>query len=410
MQTKFFRLTDKQITMKVVLKENQGIPRKILWILAIVAGVSVANLYYNQPLLNMIRVDLKISEFQANLISMITQIGYAIGLFFIVPTGDLIKRKKIVLICFSLLIISLLSIGFSHNLYSLWTASLVTGICSIVPQIFVPIAAQYSVPENKGRNVGIIISGLLTGILASRVLSGIVGEYWGWRSMFFIAAALMLVSTIVIAIEIPEINPTFKGNYKQLIESLASLVIKYPRLMVYSSRSGLAFGSFLAMWSTLAFKMKLAPFYAGSHIVGMLGLCGVAGALAASFIGKYVKVVGIRRFNIIGCALIFIAWSILIVFENFYIGIISGIILLDIGMQCIQLSNQASIFDICPTASNRINTIFMTTYFVGGSIGTLFAGIAWKIDQWYGVCGAGIILILCSLLITIIERRYAAHH
>lgn len=410
MQTKIFRLTDKQITMKVVLKENQGIPRKILWILAIVAGVSVANLYYNQPLLNMIRVDLKISEFEANLISMITQIGYAIGLFFIVPTGDLIKRKKIVLICFSLLIISLLSIGFSHNLYSLWTASLVTGICSIVPQIFVPIAAQYSVPENKGRNVGIIISGLLTGILASRVLSGIVGEYWGWRSMFFIAAALMLVSTIVIAIEIPEINPTFKGNYKQLIKSLASLVIKYPRLMVYSSRSGLAFGSFLAMWSTLAFKMKLAPFYAGSHIVGMLGLCGVAGALAASFIGKYVKVVGIRRFNIIGCALIFIAWSILIVFENFYIGIISGIILLDIGMQCIQLSNQASIFDICPTASNRINTIFMTTYFVGGSIGTLFAGIAWKIDQWYGVCGAGIILILCSLLITIIERRYAAHH
>lgn len=410
MQTKIFRLTDKQITMKVVLKENQGIPRKILWILAIVAGVSVANLYYNQPLLNMIRVDLKISEFQANLISMITQIGYAIGLFFIVPTGDLIKRKKIVLICFSLLIISLLSIGFSHNLYSLWAASLITGICSIVPQIFVPIAAQYSVPENKGRNVGIIISGLLTGILASRVLSGIVGEYWGWRSMFFIAAALMLASTIVIAIEIPEINPTFKGNYKQLIKSLASLVIKYPRLMVYSSRSGLAFGSFLAMWSTLAFKMKLAPFYAGSHIVGMLGLCGVAGALAASFIGKYVKVVGIRRFNIIGCALIFIAWSILIVFENFYIGIISGIILLDIGMQCIQLSNQASIFDICPTASNRINTIFMTTYFVGGSIGTLFAGIAWKIDQWYGVCGAGIILILCSLLITIIERRYAAHH
>jgi Arabinose efflux permease len=395
--------------MKVVLKENQGIPRKILWVLAIVAGVSVANLYYNQPLLNMIRVDLRLSEFEANLISMITQIGYAIGLFFIVPTGDLIKRKKIVLICFSLLIISLVSIGFSHNLYSLWAASLITGICSIVPQIFVPIAAQYSVPENKGRNVGIIISGLLTGILASRVLSGIVGEYWGWRSMFFIAAVLMLVSTIVIAIEIPEINPTFKGNYKQLIKSLASLVIKYPRLMIYSSRSGLAFGSFLAMWSTLAFKMKLAPFYAGSHIVGMLGLCGVAGALAASFIGKYVKVVGVRKFNVIGCGLILIAWSILVVFENFYIGIISGIILLDIGMQCIQLSNQASIFDVCPTASNRINTIFMTTYFVGGSIGTLFAGIAWKIGQWYGVCGAGIILILGSLLITVIERRYAVH-
>jgi predicted MFS family arabinose efflux permease len=391
--------------MKTVLKENQGISSKILWILAIVGGISVANLYYNQPLLNMIRLDLNITEFQANLISMITQIGYAIGLFFIVPTGDLIRRKKIVITCFSILVVSLIAIGLSQNIYTLWFASLITGICSIVPQIFVPIAAQYSIPKNKGRNVGIILSGLLTGVLASRILSGIVGEYLGWRSMFFIAAVLMLISTVVIAINIPEINPTFKGNYKQLIGSLESLVVKYPHLLIYSSRTGLAFGSLLAMWSTLAFKMKLAPFYAGSHTVGMLGLCGIAGALVASFVGKYVKKIGVKTFNVIGCLLFIIAWSNLILTENHYLGIISGIILLDTGMQCIQLSNQASIFEICPNASSRINTIFMTTDFIGGSLGTLLAGIAWKLDKWHGVCSAGIILIICSLLITICDNN-----
>lgn len=392
--------------MKKNLETDQGIPARVLWVLTIVAGVSVANLYYNQPLLNMIHLDLHITEFQANFISMITQVGYALGLFFIIPLGDLIKRKKIVLINSSLLILSLITIGCSHNIWVLFTASLITGICSIIPQIFVPIAAQYSIPRDKGRNIGIIISGLLTGILASRVFSGIVGEYFGWRAVFFIASAFMFISTIAIMIVLPEINPTFRGSYKRLIKSIVALIRTYPRTLIYSCRAAFAFGSFLAMWSTLAFKMHLSPFYAGSNIVGMLGLCGIAGALSASFIGKYVKRVGVINFNMIGCCLMFSAWSLFVMAENSYAGIIAGIILLDVGMQCIQLSNQIPIFDVCPDAPSRINTVFMTTFFIGGSCGTLFAGIAWKIDQWHGVAFAGIILILCSFAVTIIEHVF----
>jgi len=392
--------------MRETLEIDQGIPAKVLWVLTIVAGVSVANLYYNQPLLNMIRIELGVTEFQANLISMITQIGYAVGLFFIVPLGDLIKRRNIVLINFILLIISLIIIGLSQSILVLLIASFVTGVCSIVPQIFVPIAAQYSIPKNKGRNIGIIISGLLTGILASRVFSGLVGEYLGWRAVFFIAAIFMVISTIVILMVLPETKPTFKGNYKNLMRSIVSLMAKYPHLLVYSSRAALAFGSFLAMWSTLAFKMRLAPFHAGSNIVGILGLCGIAGALSASFIGKYVKQVGVRRFNIVGCIFMLVAWSMLVLGENSYLTIIFGIILLDVGMQCMQLSNQTSVFEIAPDASSRINTIFMTTYFIGGSFGTLLAGIAWKINQWHGVAFSSMILILCSLTITLVEKKH----
>lgn len=391
--------------MKQELKENGGLPAHILWTLAIVAGVSVANLYYNQPLLNIMRNELGVSEFKTNLIAMITQIGYALGLLFIVPLGDLYRRKNIILTNFFLLIFSLLAIAMAPNIYIIWAASLITGICSMIPQIFVPIASQFSRPENKGQNVGVVISGLLTGILASRVVSGFVGEVLGWREMYFIAAGMILLCAIVILKVLPDIQPTFQGKYSGLMKSLFSLVRKYPSLRIYSIRAGLAFGSFLAMWSCLAFKMGEAPFHASSDVIGILGLCGIAGALTASFVGKYVKKVGIRNFNFIGCGMILLAWASLFFCGNNYAGIITGVILIDIGMQCIQLSNQTSIFDIYPSASNRVNTIFMTTYFIGGSLGTFLAGSSWQTWGWSGVVGTGVILTIISLSITLYSKK-----
>lgn len=391
--------------MKQKLKENGGLPAHILWTLAIVAGISVANLYYNQPLLNIIRHELGVSEFKTNLIAMITQVGYALGLLLIVPLGDLYQRKKIILTNFILLIFSLLAIAVAPNIYIIWGASLITGVCSMIPQIFVPIASQFSRPENKGRNVGVVISGLLTGILASRVISGFVGEILGWREMYLIAAILMLLCTLIVLKVLPDIQPTFQGKYVDLMKSVFVLIKNYPALRIYSIRAGLAFSSFLAMWSCLAFKMGEAPFYAGSDVIGVLGLCGIAGALTASFVGKYVKKVGIRNFNYIGCILIISAWIFLYFGGNSYVGIIVGILLIDIGIQCIQLSNQTYIFEICPSASNRVNTIFMTTYFIGGSLGTFLAGSCWQAWGWGGVAGIGVILTLLSLSITIFSKK-----
>lgn len=391
--------------MKQPLKENEGLPASILWTLAIVAGISVANLYYNQPLLNMIRHELGVSEFKTNLIAMVTQIGYAIGLLFIVPLGDLYQRKKIILTNFILLIFSLLTIALALDINLILIASFVTGVCSMIPQIFIPIASQFSRPENKGRNVGIVISGLLTGILASRVVSGFIGELFGWREMYFIAAGMMLVCAIIVLKVLPDIQPNFKGKYSGLMKSLLTLLKEFPQLGIYSVRAALNFGSFLAMWSCLAFKMGQAPFFANSNVIGLLGLCGIAGALTASFVGKYVKRVGVRRFNFIGCGLILLAWLLLFTGENIHIGIIAGIIIIDIGMQCIQLSNQTSVFYLCPQASNRINTIFMTTYFIGGSLGTFLAGTFWHWYGWHGVILIGAILTGTSLLITIFYKK-----
>lgn len=391
--------------MKQKLKENQGIPSELLWTLAIIGGASVANLYYNQPLLNRISQNLNISEFSANLIAMFTQAGYALGLLFIIPLGDLYRRKNIIITNFSILVISLLTIALSPNIYLILGASLLTGICSITPQIFLPITAQFSTPETKGRNVGIILSGLLIGVLASRVVSGIVGEYLGWRVIFFIAAGLMIVSLLITIKSLPEMPSSFQGSYKELMKSLLSIVKQYPQLRISSLRAALSFGSFLGMWSSLAFKMSQAPFYAGNNIIGLLGLCGIAGAITASLAGKYINKVGVKAFNSIGSSVMILAWIILYIGENSYGGIITGIILIDIGMQCIQLSNQANILVLCPQASNRVNTIYMTTFFIGGSLGTFLAGLSWQHQQWTGVVTAGILLASGSLLINLLTKK-----
>lgn len=386
--------------MKKKLIENQGIPGYLLLILAIISGLAVANLYYNQPLLNDICRDLKVSEFTANLIPMVTQIGYALGLLFIIPLGDLYSRRRIIVINFSLLSISMLSIALSESIWFVLASSLVTGICSVMPQIFIPIASQFSRPEDKSKNVGILVSGLLTGILGSRVISGIVGEYWGWRTMYYLAAVIMFVCIFIVLRVIPDMSVNYKGTYKDLMHSLFTIFRQRPDIRLSSLRAGLCFGSFLALWACLAFKLSGAPLYAGNNVIGLLGLCGVAGALTASIVGRYVRILGVKRLNYIGCMIIMFSWAIMYVFQDTYLGFITGIMLIDIGMQCIQLSNQTYVLTSVPNAANRVNTIFMTTYFVGGALGTFLAGLFWQEMQWDGVVIVGVSLTFFSLLIT----------
>ena len=387
------------------LKDDEGVPASLLFIMACMAAVSVANIYYCQPLLSLMGNDLGIDEWRASLIAMITQVGYACGLFFIIPSGDKFDRKKIVSYSFSILTIALLCIALSNNFHAVMAASFTVGACSVMPQIFIPIAAQYSRPEKKGANVGLIVSGLLTGILASRVISGLVGEWLGWRSMYVIAAIVMSLCTLIVWRIMPYTENNYTASYKRLMHSLFALIREYKLLRICALRAAFAFGSFLALWASLTFKMEQAPFYAGSDVVGLLGLCGVAGAMSASVVGRLVSRIGVRNFNLLGAALMLSAWIIAYLWGNTYTAIIITILILDIGMQCIQLSNQTVVFSLNTKASNRINTIFMTNYFIGGSLGTFLSGSAWSMAGWSGVTIVGIGLAFCSLCITLFSKQ-----
>ena len=388
-----------------MLEEGAGFPNRLLYTLAVIAGVSVANLYYNQPLLEMIRADLGTTALAANHIALFSQCGYALGLLFLIPMADLYSRRRILLIDFTLLILALLATAVAPDIRTVHLCSLVIGVCSVVPQFFIPLAAQYSRPEEKNRNVGIILSGLLSGILASRVVSGAVGEWLGWREMYHIAAAAMLLAALVVLRILPDARPNFSGSYGALMRSLATLFRRYAALRLHALRAALAFGSFMCFWASLAFKMAEAPFHAGSDVVGLLGLCGIAGAVTASRVGVYIPRFSVRRLSAAGSLLQLVAWGLFGAGAGSYAAIIAGIVLIDIGMQAIQLCNQTPLFGLEPQASNRINTLFMSIYFIGGAFGTLLSGLTWSRWGWPGVVAAGAVLALASLLTTLRPKR-----
>ena len=387
------------------LKENKGIERSLLLTMAVIAGLTVANCYYNQPLLEMIRHDMGVSQHEANLITVVTQIGYALGLCFLIPMGDLYSRRRIIVINMSVAAVMAVFIAFSQRVWIVWGASLLLGACSVIPQFFIPIAGQYSEKKNKGRNMGIVLSGLLTGILASRVVSGYVGEWLGWREMFIIAALIMIVCLILTLKIMPQIDSNYVGTYRGLMKSVFHIVASNARIRLYAIRAAFSFGSMMSIWSCLAFRLAQAPFFSGSEMVGTLGMCGIAGALAASGLGKLVNQWGIRKLSLYGACLQLVAWTTAYLFGDTYMGLIVAIILVDIGLQCLQLSNQSGCIQEMPEASNRANTIFMTTYFIGGSFGTYCAGLAWTHEGWMGVCAVGAVLAAISLSITICNKK-----
>lgn len=391
--------------MRRTLHPHEGIPASLMWMMAVMAGVSVANLYYCQPLLNMIRHDIQLSEFQVNLMPVCTQVGYALGLLTIIPMGDLYNRRKTMMVCALILTTSLLCISTASNINLLLVASFVTGFFSVIPQMFMPFALLYSRPEEKENKVGMILSGLLTGILGSRVASGYIGHLLGWRSVYIVAAVVLVAMAGLVYSNFPDVKPTYKGRYIQLLKSIRTLAVKYPRSLLYSVRSGFAFGSFLGLWGCLAFRMKEAPFFVGSDVVGLLGICGIAGALTASNVGKYIPRFGIERINALGLMLQLLAWGILGLFHNSYAGIILSIVIIDIGMQCIQLCNQSATMKLCPEASSRMNTIYMVTYFIGGSLGTFFAGTFWSLYGWMGTVASGILMLVFSVLSIFVIRK-----
>jgi len=377
----------------------------ILWTMTMATGFVVANIYYNQPLLGDIAHDFKISNGQAGQISMFTQIGYATGLLLIVPLADMFKRKRLMLIDLALVFMALLLVATSQNVWVMALGSFLVGVTSIVPQILLPMAAHLANPEERGKKIGFIMSGLLIGILLSRTVSGFVGEHLGWRAMFYIAAGLMLFMWMLIAIVVPEVEPHHKGSYGSLMRSLITLVKQEPKLRIAALRGALCFACFSAFWTTLVFLLREPPFNEGSAVAGAFGLIGAFGALAASLIGRLSDKSNPDRLITYTLLLLLVSFVIFYGFSHSLIGLIIGVILMDMGVQATHISNQAIIFGLNPNARNRINTVYMVSYFAGGSAGTFLASRVWGTYHWAGVCAIGITLSVIVLLVHLFNLK-----
>ncbi|MCY1018080.1 MFS transporter [Pyxidicoccus sp. MSG2] len=370
----------------------------LVWFMAAASGATAANLYYNQPLLGDIGRELGASGSALGLVPTLTQVGYAAGMLFIVPLGDSLERRRVIVTMSALVTLALVGAALAPTLPLLVFASFAVGATTVIPQLLIPFAAHLAPAAQRGHVVGTVMSGLLIGILLSRTAAGFVGTHLGWRAMFWIAAGLMLALGGVLRFVLPAQPPMAEMPYLALLRSLGHLTRTEPVLRLHSLLGALTFGAFSVFWSTLALYLQSLPEHYGPQVAGLFGAVGVAGALAAPLVGRYADARGDRRINALGIAVLLLSFVLMWPLGRWLWGMALGVVLLDLGTQANQISNQTRVYSLRPEARSRLNTVYMVTYFAGGAGGSWLGTTAWTHGGWTGVCAAGAALCVIALL------------
>jgi predicted MFS family arabinose efflux permease len=370
--------------------------------MAIACGVAVANIYYNQPMLGAIKRDFPNSVW-AGFVPTATQIGYGLGLFLLVPLGDLMDRRRLFVGQFLLLGAASLCASFAPSVVALVLTSLVVGICATVAQQIIPFAASLATPERRGGVIGTVMAGLLCGILLSRLLAGFVATYAGWREMFRLGLPMAIAGAAAMAIVLPRNYPHTGMSYIAALKSLIHLWASEPVLRRASLMQAAVFGSFSVFWTILALHLEEPEFHLGADAAGLFGALGAIGVLAAPLAGRLADRRGSELVLCLGAALMVASW-LLFGFWDSLSGLIIGVIVLDLGTQSTVVSNQHLIYALRPEARNRLNTVFMTVMFTGGAFGSIGATLAWETGGWLPVCAFGALLALAALIIQMAGR------
>ena len=371
----------------------------LVWLLAIACGTTVANLYYNQPLLAVIARSLQVSDHAAGFIPMATQVGYALGILLFVPLGDLLERRKLIVTTVGVTALTLGWAAISLNLTWLIAASFAIGMSTIASHIMIPFAAQLTDPKERGRVVGTIMGGLLIGILAARMVSGVVGAAFGWRAMYWMASGLTLALAVILWRVLPHSQPALNISYTKLMQSLFHIVREQPVLREVSAIGALSFGAFSAFWSTLVFLLEQPPYHYGSAVAGLFGLVGIVGAVAAPIVGRMADQKSPRLTAQIGITITALSFVFFWIVGHALWGLIVGVILLDLGVQTTQISNQAQIYSLPAEIHGRLNALYIMFYFVGGAIGSLLGAYGWGYWQWPGVCAFSLLLLAVAFVV-----------
>lgn len=379
------------------MKTQAALSRRTILLMAVVTGVIVANLNFIQPIENLIAADFNLSKAVVGMLAMLTQLGYAFGLLLIVPLGDIFDRYHLIQFMMVLSILSMLLAFWSPNAGVFAVATTLVGITSVAPQIIIPYAGYLAPSLQRGKVLGIVLSGLLTGILLSRSFSGLLGSVMPWQDIYLIAAAIDLVFLAIVHFRLPHDARGHQDlNYLKVIGMLPKLFMTQRELRGSAINGFCLFGMSNVLWSTLAFYLA-AQYHLGSNVAGLLGLLGIAGVLAAPMIGNMVDQRSPRLTVGLGMVFSGVAFVIFWLIGHWLLGLIVGIVLLDLGTQFSQVSNQAIVQSLNRRESSRNNSVFMFSYFLGGAIGTLSATWAWSHAGWTGVCGVAVVFLVIAV-------------
>jgi predicted MFS family arabinose efflux permease len=374
-------------------------PRAPLPFLGLACAVGVSTLYYNQPLLLEMGHTYHATAGHAGFVAVATQVGYALGLLVFVPLGDVLERRSLMMKMYGAVAVALMLVAAAPSLSWLIAGSVLIGMFSAVTHVALPIAPDLVEEEQRGRAIGIVMTGLLLGILLARTFAGWVSHASSWRWVFVVAAVLNAAFVPLMWKVMPKLPPKQKLRYSEAMRSLWTLFRTQPLLRESSVLAALVFASFSCFWTTLAFLL-FSHYGLGAGVAGTFGLVGAAGALVAPIAGRLADRHGSRWVITVGMSVIASSYGLLWAEERapvsmtvHVIALAVGVIVLDVGAQMTQVANQTRVFGLVPSARSRLNTVYMTVFFTGAAIGSALATVAWVHWRWNGVCGLALGLI-----------------
>jgi predicted MFS family arabinose efflux permease len=377
--------------------------------MAVATGAIVANLYYAQPLLHQIAKSFSVGSAATSLVVTATQVGYAAGLVTVVPLGDLHPRRILVMVVFLVAAGGLVVCATAPSLWLFEVASAATGAASVAGQIMVPFAADLASPERRGRVVARVMTGLLLGILLARTLSGIVAQLAGWRAIYWLSAGMMVVFAFVLrAVLPPEQAERERVPYFQLVSSALRLLVDYPALRRRGWYGATCFAGFSVLWTSLAFVLSAPPYDYSNLVIGLFGLAGVAGVGAANVAGRLADGDRRRPATLVAAVLVAVSFALLAGGRRELALLVLGIVVLDAGVQGMQIVNQSVIYELVPAARSRVNSAYMTCYFAGGAIGSFATGFVYAAGGWGAVCGLGAGFGVLALAMTAFDKLWPA--
>ncbi|MFB7781004.1 MFS transporter [Streptomyces bauhiniae] len=384
-----------------------GVPGWLVLLLAVSTGLTVANLYYAQPLLSQLSAVFHIGEATAGALITVTQIGYVIGMLFLVPLGDRIEKRRLITILLSVTTVALVVAGLATNFPVLLVASLFSGATSVVAQILVPMAAGMAPDYSRGRVVGRVMSGLLTGILLSRTVSSLVSDVAGWRAVYLGSAALMAVLAVVLSRVLPRHAATTDLPYHHVLRSTVGFVRTHPVLLRRGLYQAAMFGAFSAFWTAISFVLTGPGYHYSAVGIAVFALVGAVGAAIAPLAGKWADHGLTRPVTGAAFAVAGISFAVAGFGQHHVIFLALAAILLDMAVQTSLITGQHAIYKLDPQARARINSAFIAIFFTGGAIGSAVGSLAYRAAGWSALCAFGGLLSAAALLYWLTERKTA---
>jgi predicted MFS family arabinose efflux permease len=382
--------------------ELQPLSGTLITLMSIAIGVIVANLYYLQPLLHQVTKDFRISESKATLLLVLIQAGYAAGLAFVVPLGDLIPRRRLAVLVFAVASLVVLAAAAAHSFVLFAAITFFIGLASCGGQVILPLGADMAEPAQRGRVIGRLMTGLLMGLMLSRSVSGIIAQAAGWRTVYVAAGVALALMAVMLYRVLPNEPVRAHVTYRRLLSGTFGMFATFPMLRRRALYGFLIFAAFSTLWTTLAFHLSAAPFHYDNLVIGLFGVVGAAGVLAANVAGRFADKQRTHLTTIACGALILLSFVVLYVGRDVVVLLAIGIIMLDAGMQGLQITNQSIIYSLAPDARSRINSAYMVCSFIGAACGSLAAGQCYAHAGWRGDCllGCGIGLVILVLALT----------